>query len=194
MTSMGRGQYRSCEEGTGGGENWLASLNVRMHSDVFRMEIWGLISCSFQSFTVTVLNFACEFYPTLLNLKEQEAWQQRKTGLTTSDLFRDSLKCVKVSFPWWHWVFCLCVFLFRYENPLSPLGQHISSELGLTKRHFFEIPTPHCNLDLDEYEYDDDFEWFLFLFFILQCSCWAPSTLRNTSHAPGLVDKHHQTE
>lgn len=45
-----------------------------------------------------------------------------------------------------------------YENPLSPLGQHISSELGLTKRHFFEIPTPHCNLDLDEYEYDDDFE------------------------------------
>lgn len=110
-------------------------------------------------------------------------------------LFRDGLKCVKVSFPWWHWMFCLCVFLFRYENPLSPLGQHISSELGLTKRHFFEIPTPHCNLDLDEYEYDDDFEWFLFfLFFILQCSCWAPSTLRNTSHAPGLVDKHHQTE
>ncbi|XP_029967182.1 serine/threonine-protein phosphatase 2A regulatory subunit B'' subunit beta isoform X1 [Salarias fasciatus] len=45
-----------------------------------------------------------------------------------------------------------------YENPLSPLGQHISTELGLTKRHFFEIPTPHCNLDLDEYEYDDDYE------------------------------------
>ncbi|XP_026152213.1 serine/threonine-protein phosphatase 2A regulatory subunit B'' subunit beta isoform X1 [Mastacembelus armatus] len=45
-----------------------------------------------------------------------------------------------------------------YDNPLSPLGQHISSELGLTKRHFFEIPSPHCNLDLDEYEYDDDFE------------------------------------
>uniref|UniRef100_A0A8C4EM35 EF-hand domain-containing protein n=1 Tax=Dicentrarchus labrax TaxID=13489 RepID=A0A8C4EM35_DICLA len=45
-----------------------------------------------------------------------------------------------------------------YENPLSPLGQHISSELGLTKRHFFEIPSPHCNLDLDEYEYEDDFE------------------------------------
>lgn len=45
-----------------------------------------------------------------------------------------------------------------YENPLSPLGQHISSDLGLTKRHFFEIPTPHCNLDLDEYEYEDDFE------------------------------------
>lgn len=46
----------------------------------------------------------------------------------------------------------------RYENPLSPLGQHISSDLGLTKRHFFEIPSPHCNLDLDEYEYEDDFE------------------------------------
>ncbi|XP_023193145.1 serine/threonine-protein phosphatase 2A regulatory subunit B'' subunit beta isoform X1 [Xiphophorus maculatus] len=45
-----------------------------------------------------------------------------------------------------------------YDNPLSPLGQHISSELGLTKRHFFEIPTPHCNLDMDEYEYEDDFE------------------------------------
>ncbi|KAI3356433.1 hypothetical protein L3Q82_017650 [Scortum barcoo] len=45
-----------------------------------------------------------------------------------------------------------------YDNPLSPLGQHISSELGLTKRHFFEIPSPHCNLDLDEYEYEDDFE------------------------------------
>ncbi|TKS66922.1 PP2A subunit B isoform PR48 [Collichthys lucidus] len=45
-----------------------------------------------------------------------------------------------------------------YDNPLSPLGQHISTELGLTKRHFFEIPTPHCNLDLDEYEYEDDFE------------------------------------
>ncbi|XP_071335933.1 serine/threonine-protein phosphatase 2A regulatory subunit B'' subunit beta isoform X1 [Trachinotus anak] len=45
-----------------------------------------------------------------------------------------------------------------YDNPLSPLGQHISSELGLTKRHFFEIPSPHCNLDLDEYEYEDDYE------------------------------------
>ncbi|XP_063743449.1 serine/threonine-protein phosphatase 2A regulatory subunit B'' subunit beta isoform X1 [Eleginops maclovinus] len=45
-----------------------------------------------------------------------------------------------------------------YENPLSPLGQHISTELGLTKRHFFQIPSPHCNLDLDEYEYEDDFE------------------------------------
>ncbi|KAM9343631.1 LOW QUALITY PROTEIN: serine/threonine-protein phosphatase 2A regulatory subunit B'' subunit beta [Pholidichthys leucotaenia] len=45
-----------------------------------------------------------------------------------------------------------------YENPLSPLGQHITTELGLTKRHFFEIPSPHCNLDLDEYEYEDDFE------------------------------------
>lgn len=45
-----------------------------------------------------------------------------------------------------------------YDNPLSPLGQHISTDLGLTKRHFFEIPSPHCNLDLDEYEYEDDFE------------------------------------
>ncbi|XP_054471106.1 serine/threonine-protein phosphatase 2A regulatory subunit B'' subunit beta isoform X2 [Anoplopoma fimbria] len=45
-----------------------------------------------------------------------------------------------------------------YDNPLSPLGQHISNELGLAKRHFFEIPSPHCNLDLDEYEYEEDFE------------------------------------
>ncbi|XP_060944552.1 serine/threonine-protein phosphatase 2A regulatory subunit B'' subunit beta [Limanda limanda] len=45
-----------------------------------------------------------------------------------------------------------------YDNPLSPLGQHISTDLGLTKRHFFEIPSPHCNLDLDEYEYEDDLE------------------------------------
>ncbi|XP_034417135.1 serine/threonine-protein phosphatase 2A regulatory subunit B'' subunit beta isoform X2 [Cyclopterus lumpus] len=45
-----------------------------------------------------------------------------------------------------------------YDNPLSPLGQHISTELGLTKRHFFEIPSPHCNLDLEKYEYEDDFE------------------------------------
>ncbi|KAM4608956.1 serine/threonine-protein phosphatase 2A regulatory subunit B'' subunit beta isoform 2-T5 [Polymixia lowei] len=46
-----------------------------------------------------------------------------------------------------------------YDNPLSPLGDHISDELGLrTKRNFFEIPSPHCNLDLDEYEYDNDFE------------------------------------
>ncbi|XP_068185843.1 serine/threonine-protein phosphatase 2A regulatory subunit B'' subunit beta isoform X1 [Antennarius striatus] len=45
-----------------------------------------------------------------------------------------------------------------YENPLSPMGQHISSDLGLTKRHFFDIPTPHCTLGLDEYEYEDDFE------------------------------------
>ncbi|XP_068602434.1 serine/threonine-protein phosphatase 2A regulatory subunit B'' subunit beta [Brachionichthys hirsutus] len=45
-----------------------------------------------------------------------------------------------------------------YEPPLSPVGQHFSSELGLTKRHFFEIPTPPCNLGLDEYQYEDDFE------------------------------------
>ncbi|KAK0146351.1 Serine/threonine-protein phosphatase 2A regulatory subunit B'' subunit beta [Merluccius polli] len=46
-----------------------------------------------------------------------------------------------------------------YENPLSPIGQHISTELGLkTKRPFFEFPTAHCNLDLEEYEYEDDFE------------------------------------
>ncbi|KAM8855584.1 serine/threonine-protein phosphatase 2A regulatory subunit B'' subunit beta isoform 1-T2 [Spinachia spinachia] len=45
-----------------------------------------------------------------------------------------------------------------FDNPLSPLGQHLSTELGPTKRHFFEIPSPHCNLDLEEYEYEDDFE------------------------------------
>ncbi|CAL8267360.1 unnamed protein product [Lota lota] len=46
-----------------------------------------------------------------------------------------------------------------YENPLSPIGQHISTELGLrTKKHFFEFPTAHCNLDLEDYKYEDDFE------------------------------------
>ncbi|KAM6955284.1 serine/threonine-protein phosphatase 2A regulatory subunit B'' subunit beta isoform 2-T3 [Lycodopsis pacificus] len=44
-----------------------------------------------------------------------------------------------------------------YDNPLSPLGQHISTELGL-KRPFFQIPSPHCKLELDEYEYEEDFE------------------------------------
>lgn len=48
--------------------------------------------------------------------------------------------------------------LFSYDNPLNSLGQHVSGDLGLTKRHFFEIPSPHCNLDLDDYEYEDDFE------------------------------------
>jgi len=46
----------------------------------------------------------------------------------------------------------------RYDTALSPLGQHISAELGLTKRHFFEIPSPHCNLDLEKYQCEDDFE------------------------------------
>ncbi|CAB1328311.1 unnamed protein product [Coregonus sp. 'balchen'] len=47
-----------------------------------------------------------------------------------------------------------------YDSALSPIEQHMSSELGLRteKRCFFEIPNPHCNLDLDEYEYEDDFE------------------------------------
>ncbi|XP_049584129.1 serine/threonine-protein phosphatase 2A regulatory subunit B'' subunit beta isoform X3 [Syngnathus scovelli] len=45
-----------------------------------------------------------------------------------------------------------------YETPLSPVEAHISADLGLTKRHFFQIPSPHCNLDLDDYEYEDDFE------------------------------------
>uniref|UniRef100_A0AAV2K298 EF-hand domain-containing protein n=1 Tax=Knipowitschia caucasica TaxID=637954 RepID=A0AAV2K298_KNICA len=38
-----------------------------------------------------------------------------------------------------------------YDDPLL-----ISSELGFTKRHFFEIPGPHG--DLDEYEYEEKFE------------------------------------
>ncbi|KAI1899619.1 hypothetical protein AGOR_G00063650 [Albula goreensis] len=47
-----------------------------------------------------------------------------------------------------------------YDNAMDPIEHHISSELSLRseKRHFFEIPNPHCNLDLDEYEYEDDFE------------------------------------
>lgn len=48
--------------------------------------------------------------------------------------------------------------LFRYENDLIPLTQHNSNELGLTKRHFFDFPSPGCNLNLQEYDYEDDFE------------------------------------
>ncbi|KAG7503424.1 serine serine/threonine-protein phosphatase 2A regulatory subunit B subunit beta-like isoform X3 [Solea senegalensis] len=42
-----------------------------------------------------------------------------------------------------------------YENPCSPLGQYIST--GLRKKHFFEIPIPHFDVDLDD-EYEDDYE------------------------------------
>ncbi|XP_028846275.1 serine/threonine-protein phosphatase 2A regulatory subunit B'' subunit beta isoform X2 [Denticeps clupeoides] len=47
-----------------------------------------------------------------------------------------------------------------YGNALDPIDEHVSNELDLrsNKRHFFEIPNPHCNLDLDDYEYEDDFE------------------------------------
>ena len=75
------------------------------------------------------------------------------------------------------------MFLFRYENPLSPLGQHISTELGLTKRHFFQIPSPHCNLD--EYEYEDDFEWSWSVFSPAECRA-----LQET--AQPAVDESHQ--
>lgn len=43
-----------------------------------------------------------------------------------------------------------------YDDRLSPLGEHITTELGLAKRHFFQMSGPHC--DLDQYEYEDDFE------------------------------------
>uniref|UniRef100_A0A3B5KAJ0 Protein phosphatase 2, regulatory subunit B'', beta n=2 Tax=Takifugu rubripes TaxID=31033 RepID=A0A3B5KAJ0_TAKRU len=46
----------------------------------------------------------------------------------------------------------------RYENDLIPLTQHNSNELGLMKRHFFDFPSPGCNLNLQEYDYEDDFE------------------------------------
>lgn len=54
-------------------------------------------------------------------------------------------------------IFC---FLFSYDNVLEPID-HITCSFDLRneKRHLFEIPNPHCNLDLDEYEYEDDFEW-----------------------------------
>ncbi|XP_031442779.1 serine/threonine-protein phosphatase 2A regulatory subunit B'' subunit beta isoform X4 [Clupea harengus] len=47
-----------------------------------------------------------------------------------------------------------------YEDILEPMEQHGPAGLGLQgeKRHFFDIPNPHCNLDLEEYEYEDDFE------------------------------------
>ncbi|XP_016322948.1 serine/threonine-protein phosphatase 2A regulatory subunit B'' subunit beta isoform X1 [Sinocyclocheilus anshuiensis] len=45
------------------------------------------------------------------------------------------------------------------DNVLDPTD-HITCAFDLRneKRHLFEIPNPHCNLDLDEYEYEDDFE------------------------------------
>uniref|UniRef100_A0A8C2G2M6 Protein phosphatase 2, regulatory subunit B'', beta n=1 Tax=Cyprinus carpio TaxID=7962 RepID=A0A8C2G2M6_CYPCA len=46
-----------------------------------------------------------------------------------------------------------------YDNVLDPVD-HMTCAFDLRneKRHLFEIPNPHCNLDLDEYEYEDDFE------------------------------------
>ncbi|XP_043104888.1 serine/threonine-protein phosphatase 2A regulatory subunit B'' subunit beta isoform X5 [Puntigrus tetrazona] len=46
-----------------------------------------------------------------------------------------------------------------YDNVLDPVD-HITCAFDLRneKRHLFEIPNPHCNLELDEYEYEDDFE------------------------------------
>ncbi|CAM4601992.1 unnamed protein product [Leuciscus chuanchicus] len=46
-----------------------------------------------------------------------------------------------------------------YDNALDPVD-HITCAFDLRneKRHLFEIPNPHSNLDLDEYEYEDDFE------------------------------------
>ncbi|XP_062390223.1 serine/threonine-protein phosphatase 2A regulatory subunit B'' subunit beta isoform X1 [Sardina pilchardus] len=44
-----------------------------------------------------------------------------------------------------------------YEDVLEPMEEHGSGLQG-EKRHFFNIPNPHCNLDLEEYEYEDDFE------------------------------------
>ncbi|KAG7261758.1 hypothetical protein CRUP_009510 [Coryphaenoides rupestris] len=44
-----------------------------------------------------------------------------------------------------------------YENPLNPLGQHISTALGLrAKKHFLKFPSALCTLE--EYEYQDDLE------------------------------------
>lgn len=50
-------------------------------------------------------------------------------------------------------------FFFSYDNILDPVD-HITCAFDLRneKRHLFEIPNPHSNLDLDEYEYEDDFE------------------------------------
>ncbi|CAM9344381.1 unnamed protein product [Lampetra planeri] len=42
-----------------------------------------------------------------------------------------------------------------YDNPLRPSEHDISTKLGLTTRHFFAIPSPHCNLD--GYDDADDF-------------------------------------
>ncbi|XP_062390225.1 serine/threonine-protein phosphatase 2A regulatory subunit B'' subunit beta isoform X3 [Sardina pilchardus] len=46
---------------------------------------------------------------------------------------------------------------YTYEDVLEPMEEHGSGLQG-EKRHFFNIPNPHCNLDLEEYEYEDDFE------------------------------------
>lgn len=59
-----------------------------------------------------------------------------------------------------YFVTILCLFFFSYDNVLDP-ADHITCAFDLRneKRHLFEIPNPHSNLDLDEYEYEDDFEW-----------------------------------
>ncbi|XP_052462394.1 serine/threonine-protein phosphatase 2A regulatory subunit B'' subunit beta isoform X1 [Carassius gibelio] len=46
-----------------------------------------------------------------------------------------------------------------YDHVLDPVD-HVTCAFDLhnEKRHLFELPNPHCNLDLDEYEYEDDFE------------------------------------
>uniref|UniRef100_A0A672R1U9 Serine/threonine-protein phosphatase 2A regulatory subunit B'' subunit beta-like n=1 Tax=Sinocyclocheilus grahami TaxID=75366 RepID=A0A672R1U9_SINGR len=45
------------------------------------------------------------------------------------------------------------------DNVLDPIDDiTYAFDLRNEKRHLFEIPNPHCNLDLDEYEYEDDFE------------------------------------
>ncbi|XP_077072180.1 serine/threonine-protein phosphatase 2A regulatory subunit B'' subunit beta isoform X1 [Siphateles boraxobius] len=46
-----------------------------------------------------------------------------------------------------------------YDNALDPVDHITCAFDGRNeKRHLFEIPNPHSNLDLDEYEYEDDFE------------------------------------
>ncbi|KAJ8253146.1 hypothetical protein GJAV_G00209640 [Gymnothorax javanicus] len=43
-----------------------------------------------------------------------------------------------------------------YDNVIDPVEQRIADEMGQhgEKRPFFQIPTPHCNLDLKDYDFD----------------------------------------
>lgn len=83
---------------------------------------------------------------------------------------------------------CVC----RYDDPLSPLGQHASTELSSTKRHLFGIPSSHCNLDLEEYEYEEDFEWRLIPVPNTEVSVWLDGAVQRPKYCSAQSDTFQQ--